>query len=181
MRRMDKQQIMIILLAAGLLAGFMVFRYVPIIRTKLAAREQVDRCDSRMSQVQTYAQSLPELRRRKEQLTGQLGDYSVRIPENKQFAQLWQQIADVMNNCQLTDQVVQPGAEKQTQQLNCMPLTIECRGSFEQMFSFFQAMEKLDRLVRMEEIDLQNSSEYDATMKLNARATVYYQPGPDNG
>lgn len=182
MSRMDKQQTIILLITAVLLTGFAVFRYVPIVQTKLASRDMMDKHDIAMQQVQHYAKTMPELRREKQQYVQQLEDFSVKIPEGKQFAQLWQQIADVMNDCQLTEQLVRPGTEKQSQQLNCIPLTIECSGSFEQMFEFFQSLEKLDRLVRLEEIDLKNSNDFDATMKLNAKANIFYQSKtPDNG
>ncbi|MHC4551611.1 MAG: type 4a pilus biogenesis protein PilO [Planctomycetota bacterium] len=182
MRRMDKQQTMILLIGAVLLTAFAVLRYVPIVRTKLASRDMMDRHDTSMQQVGDYAKVVPELRQEKRQLVDQLDSFSVKIPEGKQFAKLWQQIADVMNECQLSEQLVQPGTVKESQQLNCVPLTIECSGSFEQMFQFVQSLEKLDRLVRLEEIDLQNSNDFDATMKLNAKANIYYQSKtPDNG
>ena len=182
MRGMDKKQTMILLLGAAILTGFAVFQYVPIVQKKLQMRKQVLKQAQSMSQVQQYAGSLPELRQEKVELTEQLKDYSVKIPEGKQFAQLWRQIADVMNDCQLTEQSVQPGKELVSQELCCIPLSIECTGTLDQMFEFFQSLENFERLVRIDQIDLKNNDDSDATIKMNAIANIYYQPKhPDNG
>lgn len=182
MRELDKKQTIILVLGAVILTGFAVFRYIPIVRKKLEMRKQISKHSLSMEQIQSYAGSLPELRLEKEQLQEQLEIYDVKIPEGKQFARLWQQIADAMNDCQLSEQSVQPGAEKVSEQLCCIPLSIECEGTLEQVFQFFQSLENFDRLVRVEEVQLENSAEFDATVRLNATANVYYQPdNPDNG
>ena len=80
-----------------------------------------------------------------------------------------------MNACKLTDQLVQPGEELKSDQLCSIPLKLECRGSLEQLFAFFQAMEDMDRLVRLEEVQFENDSDFSAVVKLNAKANVYYQ------
>ena len=56
-----------------------------------------------------------------------------------------------------------------------IPLTLECRGSLKQLFAFFQAMEDMDRLVRFEEVKFENDSDFNAVVKLNVKANVYYQ------
>ena len=45
-------------------------------------------------------------------------------------------------------------------------------------FAFFQSLEKMDRQVHFQDVELTNSAGYDATVKLNANANVYYQPRP---
>ncbi len=182
MRGLDKKQTMILVLGAAILTGFAVFQYVPIVQKKLQMRKQVLKHAQSMEQVQQYAGSLPELRQKKAELTEQVTAYSVKIPEGKQFAQLWQQIADVMNDCQLTEQSVRPGKEQTSEELCCIPLSIECTGTLDQMFEFFQSLENFERLVRIEQIDLKNNDDFDTTVKMNATANIYYQPEhPDNG
>ena len=43
-------------------------------------------------------------------------------------------------------------------------------------------MERFDRLVRIEAVKLKNDADYSGLLKLNAKASVYYQPDEtDNG
>lgn len=176
MKRIDKQQITILVLAAAILVGFGVFRYVPIVRKKLAMREQMTRQSVSMEQIQDYSRRLPELEMQKKHLEKKIQRNSGKIPEGKQFASLWQQIAEAMNQCQLQDQLVQPAAETQSEDICCVPLKIECKGTLEQLFSFFQLLEGFDRLISFEEIQLENDKDFNAVLKLSAKANVYYQP-----
>ncbi len=176
MKQVDKHQAIILVLAAVVMVAFGVFRYMPIVNKKIAMKEQMAQQSLPMEQIQEYSQRLPELKLQKKALEENQREYLTKIPEGKQFAQLWQHIAEAMNECRLEDQMVQPGIEEKSADVCCIPLKIECRGTLEQMFTFLQKLEKLDRLVCFEEIQLENSSDFSAVIKLNAKAKVYYQP-----
>ena len=176
MKQIDKQQVTILILGAVVLFGFGLFRYMPIVRKRVALKEQMNHQSLSMEQIQEYSRLLPELNQQKRQLEDTIQTSSGKIPEGKQFARLWQQIAEVMNECKLQDQLVQPETEMKSDQLCCIPLRIECKGSLEQMFIFFQKLENFDRLISFEEVKLENSSDLDAEIKLNAKANVYYKP-----
>ena len=176
MKRMDKQQVTILILGAVILIGFGLFRYMPIVRKRMTLKEQMNQQSLSMEQIQEYSRLLPELSLQKRRLEEKLQASSGKIPEGKQFARLWQQIAEVMNECKLQDQLVQPAAEMKSDQVCCIPLRIECTGSLDQMFMFFQLLENFDRLICLEDVQLENSNDYDAKIKLSAKANVYYQP-----
>ena len=176
MKKMDKQQIAILVSGVIVLVAFGLFRYMPIVRDKLAIKEQMAQQSLSMEQIQEYSQRLPELHQQKKELEQAWQLRSGKIPEGKQFAQLWQQIAEVMNECQLRDQLVQPAAEKKSDDICCVPLKIECKGTLQQMFTFFQLLENFDRLICFEEVQLENDADFSAILKLSAKANVYYQP-----
>ena len=176
MKKLDKQQLIILALSAVILGGFGFFQYVPVIRQKHAIWEQLTRQDQLSETICLQSAVWPELKQQEKQLQEELIPFSKKVPQGRHFAQLWQQIADVMNECKLTEQLVQPGVELKSDQLCSIPLTFECQGSLKQLFAFFQAMENMDRLIRFEEVKLENDSDFSAVVKLNAKASVYYQP-----
>lgn len=178
MKNLDKQQIAILILAGLVFAGFVGFRYVPLARQKCAIDSQMKAQKQTIEQIAASSALLPELKQRHKEMTERLEAFSRKIPEGRNFANLWQQIADMMNVCRLTDQVVQPGAELTSQTICCIPLTIECKGTAEQMFAFFQSLENMDRLIRVDEVRFENDSNYSGCIKLTAKASVYYQPSP---
>lgn len=171
----DKQQLIIIGLSAVILCGFGVFQYIPVIRQRHAIREEMTQQDALSEMICSQNALLPELKQQEKQLEESMASFAQKIPRDRQFAQLWQRIADVMNECKLSDQLVQPGKELKSDRLCSIPLTLECRGSLEQLFAFFRAMEDMDRLIRFEEVKFENDSDFNAVVKLNARASVYYQ------
>jgi|GEM_PF-394608 len=176
MKNLDKQQTAILILAAIVIAGFAGFRYVPLVRQKYALDVQVKMQKQTIEQIAASSALLPELKQQHKLMTERLEAFGRKIPEGRNFANLWQQIADMMNACRLTDQVVQPGAELTSETVCCIPLTIECKGTAEQMFAFFQSLENMDRLIRMDEVRFENDGNYSGIVKLTAKASVYYQP-----
>ncbi len=176
MKQVDKHQAVILVLGVVILTAFGVFRYMPIVNKKMAMNEQMAQQSLSMEQIQEYCRRLPELNLQKRALEEKRQEFLTKIPEGKQFAQLWQDIAEAMNECRLDDQLVQPGTEEKSEELCSIPLKIECRGTLEQIFAFLQKLEGFDRLVCFEEIQLENSSDFSAVVKLNATAKVYYQP-----
>lgn len=176
MKRIDKQQAAILIIGAVILIGFGMLRYMPIVRQKLALKEEMLRQSISMQEIREYSRRLPELKYQKSRLNEQLLSQSGRIPEGRQFARLWQQIAEVMNECNLQDQLIQPAEEKKSEDLCCVPLTIECKGTLEQIFTFFRMLEAFDRLICFEQVQLDNDKDFSALLKLNAKAYVYYRP-----
>lgn len=173
--KLDRQQLIIMGLSAAILCGFAIFQYIPVIRQKHAIRDGMAQQDQLSEMIRLQSALLPELKQQEKQLREALVPFNQKVPQDRQFAQLWQQIADVMNECKLSDQLVQPGEELKSDQLCSIPLTLECRGSLKQLFAFFQAMENMDRLIRFEEVKFENDSDFNAVVKLNAKASVYYQ------
>ena len=104
-----------------------------------------------------------------------LANYDKRIPENREFALLWRQIADVMNEHDLKDQLVQPAVEIPGAELNCIPITIRCSGRMEQIFEFLKSMEKFERVIRIEHFKLENDVDLRGWLRMNAEANVYYR------
>lgn len=173
---MDKQQVLIWVSAVVMLAGFGGLRYVPVLRQQQVLAAQVKQQQQEMEEIRTYSALLPELRSQKGALQESLDQFARKIPQGRDFARLWQQIADAMNTCRLRDQWVQPGTEVKAGRLSCIPLTIECKGSLEQVFAFFKEVEEMDRLIRMEDVKLENSPNFDGSLKMTAHVAVYYQP-----
>jgi type IV pilus assembly protein PilO len=171
----DKQQLIIVGLTVVILCGFGMFQYIPVIREKHAIQDGMAQQDQISEMICLQSALLPELKQQEKQLQEELIPFAKKVPQDRQFAQLWQKIADVMNECKLTDQLVQPSEELKSDPLCSIPLTLECRGSLKQLFAFFQAMENMDRLVRFEEVKFENDSDFNAVVKLNAKASVYYQ------
>jgi len=176
MKMPDKQQLVILCLSAVFALGFGIFHYVPVLREKRVISKEITDQRQLFEQVCSQSALLPELEREQKQLQQALMPFDRKIPHGRHFAKLWQQIADAMNQCNLTEQLVQPGEERKSEQVCSIPLTLECKGSLEQLFAFFEAIENMDRLIRIEEAIFENDSELNAVVKLTAKANVYYQP-----
>ena len=80
-----------------------------------------------------------------------------------------------MNKHNLSEQVIEPQTEIETENLNCIPVKMQCKGKLYQMFEFFRELQDLDRLVRIEKVRLSNDNDYKGQVAMESRAIIYYK------
>lgn len=169
-----KQLLMLIAMIAATVA-LGGWQYYPIHRQKGEIRRTLEAQTMTMDQIREKCGRLPFLYREVLELEPRALEYDRRLPSDRQFALLWQQIAEIMNRNRLSDQLVRPGEQVCEEEICMIPLSIECTGTFEQIFGFFRDLETFDRLIRMEEIQLKNDKDLSGRLNLSARAQVFYQ------
>jgi len=179
MRHLERKQWTIIGLAGLIVAGFALLRFYPLIRRagEISHIRRVQ--ETNVARIRECAVQLPALRRQVESLKLETADYDRKIPQSRQFAELWQQIAEIMNRYSLGDQIVQPGPENVGGKVNCIPITIQCTGTLEQAFGFIAALRGLERAVRIEKCHLTNENDFSGRLKMNAVAMVFHQNSND--
>lgn len=175
MAELDKRKIWI---AASAMMGFVllvVFGYVPIVWQKYVIQQTLERQSLTIEQVRECSMLLPAVEEKVARLRP-VGEKAVKkIPENQQFASLWQEIAELMSRHSLKDQQVKPGQESQEGSVRSVDLEIQCTGQLSDVFDFIGDLEKMDRLVRIEQMDLTNDKDYSGMLTLSAKAKVFYR------
>jgi len=124
---------------------------------------------------QTRRDSLPVLEDQAYKLAESIGDYEAKIPQQRELGVFLRKIVDLMNAHNLQEQVVTPGGEVKSSELNCIPVDIKCKGSVVEMFEFFKGLQNLDRLVRIEQVKLRNDADFSGEVRLETRAIIYYR------
>ncbi len=175
MKYPERKQLQIIGIAAAVVVGFGVLRFYPLARRMTDIRQVRAAQDITVSQMREYGIGIPVLRRQVGDLRVSLADYARRIPPSRQFADLWHRIADVMNRHNLQEQIVQPGSETTSPTVGCIPITMQCSGTLEQVFEFLKSLSDFDRVIRIDKLQLLNDADYSGKIKLIADAKVYYQ------
>ena len=174
MRCPERQQLIIIGVAFFVVAGFGAGRFYPLSRASTKLKSARAAQEIATVKVDQYRTMLPALREQAMRLESATSAFAIRIPESRQFADLWEQIADVMNRYRLKDQIVQPGSEIAGDDINCIPISIQCSGSMSQIFDMLNSLSSFERMIRLEKLDIVNDSEFSGDVKLTAEAIVYY-------
>lgn len=174
MRCPEKQQLVIISVAVTIIAGFTVFSYLPLARETISSRQARADYTVENSKVSAQKGQLPLICEQKAQLQAVVGNYDEKIPQQRRFAALWEQISEVMNEHELKDQQIKPGDEIEDGQLVCIPLSIQCSGTSDQVFALLKSMEKFERVIRIDSIILGHLDGENDEIKINAEAKVFY-------
>ncbi len=171
-----KQQLIIIIVATLLIADFVFFGYLPL-KKRMDEIKQSRRDQMRIiSDGLNKRKQLPGLDKQLQELERQAVNFDLQIPRERLLGDFLQKIASLMKTHELEEQLIQPNTEIKTDLLNCIPITIQCRGSLEQLFGFFESVQQLDRLVRIESIKLGNERDYSGIVSMETKANIYYRP-----
>jgi Tfp pilus assembly protein PilO len=184
-----KQQVIIFVVAVVLVADFIILGFLPL-RARVKA---VNRARSAQRLVIAKAaaeqRQLPDLQKRLQQLESVVCDYQTSVPAGRDLGSFLQQIANLMGQHNLTEQVVAPGEEIKADQsavrpadkLSCIPVNVQCKGRLSQIFEFCRQLQRLDRLVRIESVRMVNDGDFSGRVSMQTRAVVYYRPNVEPG
>lgn len=176
MKLPEKQQILIFFAGLLLISGFVMLKFYPLASKNRAIQKAQAEHMAKIQNAFVQRKELERIRKQAVELTESIGDYDAKIPAGREFATLWQEIANVMNAQNLKEQLVQPGTEIEGEEINRIPINIQCNGTFQQIFDLFDSLEKLDRFVRIDRIQLINDKDFSGRVTLKAEANVYYRP-----
>lgn len=171
----ERQQVMIGVIAGVIVCVFVLFWYLPL-RQRMKALDQVKATQTlAIAKHDADGKRLPVLKEQVQRLRSKLGDYESKIPQQGALGPFVRGIADLMNEHHLEEQVITPGGEIETDRFNCTPVRMQCKGRLEQVFKFYQRLQALDRLVRIEQVKLSNDSSYNGEVRMETRAVIYYR------
>jgi Tfp pilus assembly protein PilO len=172
-----KQQMWVYIIAALFVCDFVACGYLPS-RQRLTALDRVW-TQERQTIAMAAAQSaeLPGLTRRLRDMKSAVEGFDLRVPADRALAlgTFLQQIAGIMTDCRLTDQVVLPGKDVKTTDLNCVPIHVACKGTLTDIFRFFTRLQSLDRLVRVEKVAMENDVDLTGQISLQVEAVIFEQ------
>jgi Tfp pilus assembly protein PilO len=172
---LNKKKIWIMAVALLAFALLTVFGYVPIVWQKYVISQSLHRQSLTMDQVRTCAEQLSAVEDKVAKLKPIAEKSERSIPENRHFAALWQEIAELMSRHNLQGQQVKPGEESREGEVCSVSLEIQCNGKLSDMFAFIGSLEQMERLVRIEQMDLTNDRDYTGQLTLSAKAKVFYR------
>ena len=177
----ERKQIAICIAAGAIVAAFMLFRYLPLRqRIKAVGQEKtaqtlaINKASMERVQIQLLKEKLLNL-----QTT--VGNYKANIPAQNDFGVFLQQIADLMSKHNLREQIIAPGEEIAVKGLNCIPVDMQCKGRLAQVFEFYKRMQRLDRLIRIEQVKLANDNDFSGEVSMQAKVVIYYKPKSRQG
>jgi Tfp pilus assembly protein PilO len=176
-----KQQVTICILAGMLVTDFALFGYSPL-RKRMKAIEQAQVAQSlAIAKASAESEQLPALKEQLLELYRAVRNYEARVPAQRDLGAFLHRIANLMNEHNLREQLIEPGKEINTGELTCMPVSMQCKGGVEQIFEFFKSLQNLDRLVRIEQIKLVNDRDFTGEVSMQTKAVVYYRAEAEQG
>lgn len=177
----DKQQITICVAAVVIIGGFILLRYLPLNSEIKKIDEQMSAQRLVIAKGASDGEQLPLFEEQLKKLQGELESYERNIPEKRDLGLFLSRIADLMNENNLSEQIIEPREEIRGEEFCCIPLDIKCKGTLAQMFKFYQRLQGMDRLIRIEQVKLTNDSSFSGNVNMQTKAVIYYHAETEQG
>lgn len=177
----EKKQIAICVAAGAMIAAALLFRYLPLRQRMKTVKKAITEQTLAINKASMEKEQLPVFKEQLLQLQQTVGNYEAIIPKQRDLGGFLQQIADLMNEHNLKEQVIAPGKEIALKELNCIPVDMQCKGKLAQVFEFYKRMQRLDRLVRVEQIKLVNDSNFSGQVSMLTKVVIYSRPQTEQG
>ncbi len=171
----ERQQVMICIIAVVIVGVFVLDRYLPLRRRTKAIKQTVAAQTLTIAKGAADSKRMPLLKEQLLELQSELGDYEANIPEQRALGAFLHKLADLMNEYNLKDQVIEPGKEVEADKFNCIPVNMQCKGKLAQIFEFYSRLQTLDRLIRIEQVKLSNDGGYKGQVSMETKAIIYYR------
>jgi Tfp pilus assembly protein PilO len=169
-----RRQLWVYAVAVLFCADFVFYGYLPS-HKRLLSLQQMQVQQERMIQASAaQSEELPALKTRLKDVEQIAGHYEAYVPSEASLGSFLQEIARIMTEHHLTDQVVVPGKETQCAPICCILVRVNCKGSLKDVFGFFRDFQAMDRLVRVEKVVLQNGSDFQGQVSMEAETVIFY-------
>jgi Tfp pilus assembly protein PilO len=177
----ERQQITIFVIAAAIIGGFVMFRYLPLQKRTKTVKDAGAAQRLVITKGQAEGSQLFMLKEQMLLLQQKVANFETNIPAQRALGGFLQRMADLMNENNLGGQVVTPREEIRAGELNCIPLDIQCKGRLAKIFEFYKQLQSLDRLVRIEQVKLDNDSDFSGEVTMRTKAVIYYRAESTKG
>ena len=176
-----RQQIVICVVAGVMVGWFVLFRYLPL-QKRIKAVEQARAAQTlAITKASAESRQVPALKGQLLKLQRTVGNYEVNVPRQRALGVFSHRIANLMNENNLREQLIQPGKEVEAEELNCIPVSMQGKGRLKQIFEFFRRLQSLDRLVRIEQVKLVNDKDFSGEVSMQTKAVIYYRTEASQG
>jgi len=171
----ERKQVVIYILAGAVIGGFILFRYIPL-RKRVKAVEQARAAQTlTIARASAESKQLPIFEEQLSNLQARVANYQANVPVQRDLGIFLGKIADLMNEHSLKEQVLAPGKEMQVDELKCIPIDMQCKGKLVQVFEFYKQLQGLDRLIRIERVELVNDNNFSGEVSMQTKAVIYYR------
>ena len=162
-----------VLLAMPVAAYFFVFQ--PRNADIAEAREEIDRKQAKLRQLETATQNLESLTAEIEKLSGAIAMFEKKLPAQQEVEVILKDVWELAAKHELTPKSVRTDKITSTAQYAELPIQMKINGDFDGFYEFLLDLEKLPRITRLPYMKMTKSDDKEGHMKASITLSIYFE------
>lgn len=165
--------LLVILLGVPLASFFLVFR--PMNAEIRLARQEVDHRKGMLEKLRTETARSADLRRANDEIAKTIKGVEERLPSTKEVDNIVRQISELAVDSGLEPPQLKTAKVVKMASYMDQPLEITTQGSFDGYYDFLLKLERLPRITRISDMDLERHLEKEGVVKATFTLSIYFQ------
>lgn len=141
-----------------------------------AAKKEIEHKELLLEKLAAATQQSANLARANEEISEAISLVESRLPSNKEVEVILEQVAELARRSKLELPKVKAGKPVAAARYMEQPLEMTMRGDFDDFYEFLLKLERLDRITRVLEFNLERLDKENGSMVATFTLSIYFEP-----
>jgi len=165
---------LLLLLAVPVATYFMVLK--PAQEAEEEARAEMSRKLAKLAELETAIESYDDLGAEIEKLKRAMDGFEEKLPADHEVDVIVRQIWELATRYELTTKSIRPDKLSVAANYSDLPIKIELAGDFDGFYQFLQAVERLPRITRVSNMELERLKDGEVQMEASLVMSIFFEP-----
>ena len=160
----------------GLLVGSYFFVFVKHDEKKAAKQAQVDGKLKALSDLDLATANVKDIDRKIEELQKATAFFESKLPQAKEMDKVLKEVWQLAETTGLKTKTVKTSKAKKMNGYSEQPIEMSLSGDFHGFYEFMLQLEKLPRLTKVTQLNVQKVAEKDGDMQASLTLSIFFEP-----
>jgi type IV pilus assembly protein PilO len=160
----------------GLLASTYFFVFAKANQKRESLRRDILTKQSALGELRQSTAGVEDLNRRIKDLQDAILYFESKLPQEKEFDKILKEVSQMAEANSLSTKTVRTLKSERFASYSEQPIQMSLSGNFNGFYLFLQQLEKLPRITRVTNMQLQKINERDGEMQASLTLSIYFEP-----
>lgn len=170
------REIVFLIVLVAMPVSFYWFVFKPRNEEIDAAMREITHKEHMLDRLDAATAQSEDLARTNDEIAGAIALVESRLPDDKEVEVILEQVAELARKSDLTLPKVKTGKQVSSARFMEQPLDMSIRGDFNDFYGFLLKLEKLERITRVLDLELDRIDKDDGAMQAEFTLSIYFEP-----
>src|SRR5689334_2568913 len=160
----------------GLLASSYYFVFTKANAKKQDLLAEIRNKQTALSNLQAATAGIEDLNRKIEELQQAITFFESKLPQEKEIDKILKEVWQMAEANQLTTKTIKTMKAQRGPNYSEQPIQLSLSGDFNGFYAFLLQLEKLQRITRITDMNLQKISDRDGEMQAQMTLSIFFEP-----
>jgi type IV pilus assembly protein PilO len=173
--RFGFREIVFVALMIGLLAiSFLFFKKTDEKRARILS--EIHNQQTALNNLHTATAGISDLNKKIEELQQAISFFESKLPQEKEMDKILKEVWQMAEANALATKTVRTSKSERAGSYSEQPITMSLAGDFNGFYTFLLQLEKLPRLTRITQMNLQKISDHEGEMTAQMTLSIFFEP-----